>query len=136
MSTPLHDLTGQRFGMLVALRYHGQVRGRTCWVCRCDCGTERIAVASQLKDGVTWRCGNHKGEDLQGQRFGRVVVVGRGDPDVRGRARWACACDCGEAATILGSSLKSGRTRSCGCLRVERTREWAIAWNEARREAA
>ena len=60
--------------------------------------------------------------DLTGQRFGRLVVVGRADPPVnkRGNARWHCHCDCGRECDVIGSCLRCGHTASCGCLRKER----------------
>ena len=56
--------------------------------------------------------------DLHGQRFGRLLVVGR----CTGKAwctHWLCRCDCGRTCPVAGSHLRRGRTRSCGCLRVE-----------------
>jgi len=52
--------------------------------------------------------------DLTGKRFGRLVVVERADDH-----RWSCRCDCGNEKTLPGDSLRSGQTRSCGCLRRE-----------------
>lgn len=40
------DLTGQQFGRLVALR---QAAKRQYWVCRCDCGNERIVFGPDLQ---------------------------------------------------------------------------------------
>ena len=55
-------------------------------------------------------------EDLTGRRFGRLVVV-ECAPRTQGRAAWICKCDCGnEAVEILDHRLKSGNTKSCGCL--------------------
>lgn len=51
--------------------------------------------------------------DLTGRRFGRLVVIER-----TGR-RWSCRCDCGNTKTLPGDRLRSGETRSCGCLRRE-----------------
>lgn len=51
----LIDLTGQRFGRLVALE-HFRKDGRTYWRCRCDCGNETDVEASNLKK-VTRSCG-------------------------------------------------------------------------------
>ena len=54
MSKGLHeDLTGMRFGRLVALRYLGQSK----WLCKCDCGSESITLSSRLKNGNTKSCG-------------------------------------------------------------------------------
>lgn len=57
--------------------------------------------------------------DLLGQRFGRLVVVGRAGSNAHKKALWQCECDCGDKVTLLGASLLSGRSASCGCLRIE-----------------
>lgn len=52
---------------------------------------------------------------LTGQRFGRLVVIG----EIRGRGahtRWLCQCDCGKATTPRATHVKSGASRSCGCV--------------------
>lgn len=62
-------------------------------------------------------------EDLTGKRFGRVTAVRFYDLSSNGAAQWVCRCDCGTKFVTLASSLKAGRTRSCGCYRSEATRE-------------
>ena len=60
-----------------------------------------------------------KALDLTGKRFGRLVVLHR-DGSTPGRdAAWRCRCDCGEVRTIRGQCLRSGHTKSCGCLHRE-----------------
>lgn len=62
--------------------------------------------------------------DLTGERFGRLVVVGRG-PDYinpnNGRhiVRWNCKCDCGGEALCQTPTLIHGKAKSCGCLARE-----------------
>lgn len=52
------DLTGQRFGRLVAIRNSGKKQGGNyMWVCRCDCGKEVIVKADHLKRYDTQSCG-------------------------------------------------------------------------------
>lgn len=51
------DLTGMRFGRLVALEYVGRKNGRTLWKCMCDCGNETITGYSNLVSGNTKSCG-------------------------------------------------------------------------------
>jgi hypothetical protein len=62
-----------------------------------------------------------------GQDPTRLTVVGEGEPYFwRGRfsrTRWVCECDCGKASLVRDDRLKSGTTRSCGCLRAEKSRE-------------
>lgn len=54
--------------------------------------------------------------DLTGIRFGRLVVIRRAGQR-NSFALWACACDCGGSAVVMGVSLRRGATKSCGCLR-------------------
>lgn len=56
---------------------------------------------------------------IAGTRFGRLVAV---KPTVERRRRsvvWECLCDCGVTALVAADKLKSGTTKSCGCLRTE-----------------
>lgn len=61
--------------------------------------------------------------DLTGQRFGRLIVLQRAEDRVKPSghkiARWKCLCDCGNQVIVLGQSLRSGITGSCGCFRNE-----------------
>ena len=61
--------------------------------------------------------------DLTGQRFGKLVVIGRADDYVykngKHRTRWICQCDCGNITIVAQDKLKSGHTKSCGCLSRE-----------------
>ncbi|HDR9285133.1 TPA: hypothetical protein QDB46_000187 [Burkholderia multivorans] len=61
--------------------------------------------------------------DITGQRFGRLVVLGKGPkrPSKLGGSNWICRCDCGNEVIAVGSSLRSGGRKSCGCL----GKEWA-----------
>ena len=66
--------------------------------------------------------------DLVGQKFGRLTVLSMSDEHNGSGIHWNCVCDCGNNAVISGSNLRSGRTRSCGCLSVESSkRNAAIA---------
>jgi hypothetical protein len=53
--------------------------------------------------------------DLTGNRFGRLIAVSRAKSGSDG-ARWNCLCDCGRECVVRASKLRSGHTRSCGCL--------------------
>lgn len=59
-----------------------------------------------------------KASDLTGQRFGRLVVLKR-DLSYKKAAYWICRCDCGNEATVQSCHLRSGATKSCGCLHME-----------------
>ena len=58
--------------------------------------------------------------DLTGQRFGRLLVLyDSGKRDRNYHKFWMCKCDCGSLKLVSSTHLKSGHTKSCGCLRKE-----------------
>jgi hypothetical protein len=51
------DLTGRRFGRLVVVEY-SETRGKLAfWLCKCDCGNEKIISRSSLRTGNSNSCG-------------------------------------------------------------------------------
>lgn len=79
-------------------------------------------------------------EDLTGKTFGRLLVLERADDciDSRGwhRLCWKCKCTCKNQTilNVLDRSLKTGNTRSCGCLHkeqlVERSKKQFKKYND------
>ena len=65
-----------------------------------------------------------KANERIGQRYGRLTVIGIGDPKytVGGHkeATAICQCDCGNIVTVRIQAIASGNTTSCGCFRHER----------------
>lgn len=60
--------------------------------------------------------------DLTGQTFGRLTVIETAGRNARGRLVWHCKCSCGERlVTPTTDDLRSGNTRSCGCLSREKS---------------
>lgn len=60
--------------------------------------------------------------DLTGKKFGKLTVIKRDENKYRSGkpvTMWECRCDCGNEITVEGNSLKTGNTRSCGCLAKE-----------------
>ncbi len=52
------DLTGMRFGRLTVLgRAENRDRKRAMWLCKCDCGDEKIVWGYSLRSGRTVSCG-------------------------------------------------------------------------------
>ena len=120
------DITGQRFGKLVAVEPTGRrASGTVVWRCRCDCGGEVYASLHQLSSRYRKSCGclSHPPlKDLIGKRYGRLTVTGyAGKRD--GMHRWRCRCSCGRETTVGQTLLESGKTKSCGCLQAEIYRE-------------
>jgi hypothetical protein len=57
-------------------------------------------------------------QDLTGNRYGRLVVLGWAGHSRHGHPVWICRCDCGKEKEATSSNLR-GNTRSCGCLNRE-----------------
>ena len=64
-------------------------------------------------------------KDLTGEIFGRLTVLYRTNdhyyPSGRHDIQYRCRCECGTEINALGVHLRSGHTKSCGCLRKETT---------------
>jgi hypothetical protein len=59
--------------------------------------------------------------DLTGKKFSRLTVVS--EAGKRGKEHyWNCICECGNTCQVAGASLRSNRTKSCGCLKKEKDR--------------
>lgn len=52
-----------------------------------------------------------------GKKFGRLTILAL--VKSIGGDKYMCICDCGERKLIFGYNLKSGHTKSCGCLKIE-----------------
>ena len=72
--------------------------------------------------GVYVTKSGHRRLDLTNDRYGRLVVIAPG-PDVPKHRKWHCRCDCGRTSLVFAGALRSGKTRSCGCLHREIVRK-------------
>lgn len=61
--------------------------------------------------------------DETGNRYGRLRVIERAGTNNHKKALWLCRCDCGNTVIAIGSSLRSGIVKSCGCLHNEAAAE-------------
>lgn len=114
---------GEVYGKWVVV---GPASRKTHYVCRCECGTEREVHKNSLRQGISVSCGcnvhdvkRKKTEnELVGQKFGRLTVIGF-SRSIDEANYWNCECECGGLTEVKTNLLKSGQTRSCGCLQKE-----------------
>lgn len=60
--------------------------------------------------------------DITGYKYGYLTVIGY--ECVRNRkARWMCVCECGKRCVVAASDLKTGNTKSCGCMQHKPTNQ-------------
>lgn len=102
------------------------------WLCKCDCGTVREVSYQALVNGKSKSCGcqrrkgstrNPRPEIHPGDKFGKLTVLSRAPDQLRKagdklikKKYWLCQCECGNTKEVCDDSLKTGSTKSCGCL--------------------
>lgn len=122
------NLTGQRFGRLTAIQLDNNSDNKynsygAKWICRCDCGKEKIVASHDLRDGKVRSCGCLRAEDLSsrrtlqllGQHFGKLTVIEYLSNE-NGHSKWKCKCDCGNIIETYSTNLVNQHKGSCGCL--------------------
>ena len=126
------DLTGQKFNSLTVLHRttqeeHPHKTGagfHVIWTCKCDCGNITYVQGNDLRNGHIKTCGHNSFIDITGQKFNRLTAIKKADIkehfyNTDEGSRWLCKCDCGKLTYVRGTDLRSGRIKSCGCLRDE-----------------
>ena len=62
--------------------------------------------------------------DETGNRYGRLTVLYKANTHISPSGKkivyWHCKCDCGNEKDICGTSLRTGLTKSCGCIQKEK----------------
>jgi len=136
------DLTGQKFERLTVIaRSEDRIQPNNAkiimWKCLCDCQTNKelpeykYVRGADLKNGKVKSCGCLQKEiassvnkiNLVGKKFGRLTVIKQEENHINSQEiKWWCICDCQmnlekpEMILVSGNSLRSGNTKSCGCL--------------------
>ena len=104
------DLTGCIFGRWTVIR---REKGKR-WICKCECGVVKSVWRDHLIDGTSTNCGCKHFCVHAGEKFNRLTAV-----EYAGNGKWKCRCDCGKTTIVRSARLKSGETKSCGCITKE-----------------
>lgn len=131
----VNDIVGKKFGKLTVLEYAGITgnkngNNRHEYLCRCECGKEKLISRSNLLGGGVNSCGCSKTidpQDLIGKRCGKLTVVeylGRDEYDPRHPHMYRCKCDCGNECIERRENLRSEHVLSCGCRAKEIPHPW------------
>lgn len=111
---------GDVFGKLTALDEYDPKR--RVILCRCECGIEKRVRRAHLAAGFVRSCGCLRYEVRRARKalylkagavFGRLTAI-EDIVSCNDRARFRC--ECGNEKMILAVSVKTGATKSCGCL--------------------
>lgn len=68
-------------------------------------------------------------KDISGQKFGRLTAIECVGKNKYNYAVWRCRCECGNETNVPGNSLRSGNTKSCGCLNMENSTNRIVSLN-------
>lgn len=106
----------KRISVIESGRQPATLEEALCLAEMLDCSVEDLFRRKQrgLMGAV---CGADP-SDLTGRRFGKLSVLRRDVNPLlyRKGTYWICRCDCGKVCKVRSDHLKSGHTKSCGCL--------------------
>ena len=104
------NLKDQTFGEWKVL---GKASKPRYYTCQCSCGKIVDVSAYSLTHGLSKSCGHNTSslKDISHKRFGSLIAL-----DYAGNGKWRCQCDCNRITLVSGQALKSGNTKSCGCM--------------------
>lgn len=84
--------------------------GNKYWKCKCICGTIKSEIREyDLIHSKSKSCGCSKHRDLLDRQIGNWKVI-----KYSGDKKYLCECSCGNKKEVHGTSLRSGKSRSCG----------------------
>lgn len=120
MAPKRKDYTGQKFGYLEAVRFVRRLGKSSCWLFRCDCGSEKEIRLHAVVCGQTKSCGCRRYDfprtDYTNQRFGFLTALKF--IEIANKSHiWLVKCDCGITKNInIRSVACADGVKSCGCL--------------------
>lgn len=120
------EMIGKRFGKLTVLSFEGVRNGSATFKCRCDCGKEITVKANSLKSGITTSCGCSRKETMHkkyeytwnsfiGTKINFLTAT-KFIGTKNGNAMFEFECECGNKTILSAYAVKSGKTKSCGCI--------------------
>lgn len=76
-----------------------------------------------MKTRTPW---NKIGEEIIGQKYGRLTIIAMAGRAKSGGTLVQCRCDCGGEKTVLVARIRIGNVKSCGCLSRESRAERSL----------
>lgn len=89
MSKKRDDLTGKVFGRLTVIEFsHKNKHGNLHWKCKCECGTEKVVSAGDLRSGHVKSCGCLKRSKTR-QNKGGVYTFKPNETQLKNKKQWS-----------------------------------------------
>lgn len=120
--TPSEIKSGMKFNHWEVIDFdHVNKHRIKYFLCKCDvCGTIRPVRGTSLIDGTSIACSRQCANTLKDMHFGewKVLKLDKSNPK-----NYICKCSCGTIRSVFSGSLKSGKSKSCGCLKIKNAKE-------------
>lgn len=132
------DLTGLKFTSLKVVELASTGHYGKEYLCRCDCGNEKVIRGSLLTNYSVKSCGCHiylaehwnvgklkpsKSTARIGERFNRLEIEGIEHIVKNGKPSgylMVCRCDCGKLTKQVYADIVKSKVVSCGCWQKEK----------------
>ena len=121
---PRQDLTGMRFGRLIVIKRYGRIGNQRTWLCKCDCGKEKVIRGAVLLRGDALSCGCYAKE------VASKVHTTHGESNTNLYRRWRTIIDrCNGGDENHDKNYKNRGIVVCDEWRksFEKFRDWSIA---------
>ena len=103
------------------LRQRYELERRSTYTIAAELGCADATVSSALRRfGIKGRLGRPAAVK-PGEVYGLLTVIAELAERDRGGRVFLCRCDCGSTCAVRAVELRAGKTRSCGCLRRDRS---------------
>lgn len=118
----MQNLEGLKYGKLTFIKFVDiYEKGRDArWLCRCDCGGEKILRASHVKRLKPKSCGKCRYIGYEGKKYNRITLIHFVKKNKYSEQMWLCKCDCGVEKIMKIYNVITGNSKSCGCLTNEK----------------
>lgn len=121
-----YEMIGEQYGRLTVIEIVEKYKkNQTYCRCICDCGNEKVILASNVKRGLTRSCGCLERESrfarchdrfYVGEQVNDFTLIEKTDKRARnGSAIWKLQCKCGNIIEASPSQIKHANKKSCGC---------------------
>ena len=118
-------MIGYKSGKLEVIEFVELRKHHAYWKCKCACGNTVIVEGNNLRRKKQTACGCNRELNLTKKKFGKLTVIKKTkEKKSNGVNIWLCKCSCGNFAKISSSNLVRNATKSCGCKRPARQRDW------------
>ncbi len=122
----ISNIIGNKYGKLTVIKEleERDKYNQRIYLCKCDCGNEKIVRRTNLITGHTKSCGCIKKrprkdtDTIIGNKYGKLTVLEElEERDKYNQRQYLCKCDCGNEKIVRLDSLINGKTKSCGCIK-------------------